>query len=442
MYDHNMQTVPFTKESVKNAPETAGVYIFRGKEGTPIYIGKAKNLKNRLNSYIQLNLGVKTSAMTSDARELSFIPVASEFEALLLEANLVKKYYPKYNIELKDDKSPLYIGITKSAYPYVVTLRQTQLQQIKLKRVYGPFIDGGSVRRVLRILRQVTPYSHHKLGKRPCLYHQIGLCNPCPSQIERETDLIKKEILQKQYRRNLFTLTRILSGKIDAVKKDLLTHMKEYSAKEEFEEAARLKDQLRRLEYVTAPSSNVEKYVRDPQLLTDIREGELTELSSLLEPFFGPLNISRLECFDIAHLSGTSPTASMVTFIDGEPDKRFYRHFRIRKLKQNNDTESMREVLTRRKKYFETWGKPDVLIVDGGKGQLSRALEVIGDEVPVIGLAKRYETIIVKHEGKFKGVILPKGPAKNLMQRIRDEAHRFARRYHHTLVTKTLLQKK
>jgi excinuclease ABC subunit C len=434
-----MKTYPFNRETILAAPQTPGVYIFRDEKGKPIYIGKAKNLKNRLVSYIAISLGPKTYAMVHEATNLSLIQVNSEIEALLLESNLVKKYLPKYNIELKDDKSPLYIAITKEPFARVLTLRQTQLSSFPIKQYFGPFVNSGSVRKVLKLLRRVTPYSQHTIGKRACIYHQIGLCDPCPNLITYEPDDASRERLKREYQANIRRLVRILSGKPDLVRTELIKEMEKLSSQENFEEASVYRERLAALNAVTSPNASIEGYVRDPELLSDIRTKESNELSKIIEPFFGKLTLTRIECFDIAHLSGTHPTASMVTFINGEADKQYYRHFRIKKERQNNDTESMREVLTRRSKYFDSWGKPDLLIVDGGKGQLMKAIEVLGDVVPIVGLAKRYETVIAYVNGEFKSTVLPDGGAKNLMQRIRDEAHRFARRYHHKLVTDALL---
>ncbi len=434
-----MKTYPFTRETILASPQTPGVYLFRDQTGKPIYIGKAKNLKNRLVSYIAISLGPKTYAMVHEATNLSLIQVNSEIEALLLESNLVKKYMPKYNIELKDDKSPLYIAITKEVFPRVLTLRQTQLASTPMKNYFGPFVNAGSVRKVLKLLRRVTPYSHHTIGKRACIYHQIGLCNPCPNTIVYEQNDQKREAMKKEYKANIRRLTRILSGKPDLVKTELTKEMERHAKGEDYEEASLFRERLASLNAVTSPNASIEGYVRDPELLSDIRHRESDQLEKIIEPFLGKMTINRIECFDIAHLSGTHPTASMVTFISGEPDKQYYRHFRIKKERQNNDTESMREVLTRRSKYFDSWGKPDLLVVDGGKGQLMKAIEVLGDTVPLVGLAKRYETIIAFVNGEFKSTVLPDGGAKNLMQRIRDEAHRFARRYHHKLVTDALL---
>ena len=161
-------------------PETPGVYIFWDKN-IPIYVGKAINLKRRVSSYFNLHLEPKTKKLMSEAETLSYIKVNSDFEALLLEANLIKKYLPKYNIVSKDDKHPLYITISKEEFPRILTSRKTDLKKRDLIAYYGPFPSSSNVKSILKIIRKIFPYSDHAIGKRPCLYSQIGLCDPCPN---------------------------------------------------------------------------------------------------------------------------------------------------------------------------------------------------------------------------------------------------------------------
>lgn len=436
-----MKRINADKKSVKNLPQVPGVYIFRDSEGMPVYVGKAINLRSRVSSYYLKNLATKTRQMVRSADHIRYIPVTSEIEALLLEASLVKRWQPKYNSELRDDKSPLYIGITKEKYPRILTLRQTQLDKYNLGNIYGPFVSAAAPRKVLRMLRRVFPYSTHAPGKRPCVYSEIGLCSPCPSAIENEEVKDKKEILRSKYKKNIANIKKVLSGKLKGLQRQLEKEMKEYSNKEEFEEASEVANQLKALEYITtAPKGRFESpYLSNPNLNEDIRERELQQLSKIVNKLLRlELNIRRIECFDIAHLSGTYPTASMVTFVDGEPDKTLYRHYRVSKQKKNDDVSSMKSVLIRRKASFKKWGKPDLVIVDGGKGQVGVANEVLGDEVAVVGLAKRFETFVYMAEGEYKEFRLPQGSAKSLVQRLRNEAHRFARKYHHNLVSKAI----
>ena len=434
-----MKQIDATKPEVKNLPETAGVYIFRDSAENAIYVGKAKNLKDRVTSYFSNKLAPKTYAMVNTAKTISYIPVTSEFEALLLEAKLVRSLKPRYNSELRDDKSPLYIGITKEEYPRVLTLRQSQLVKYSLTVSFGPFINSTSPKRVLKRIRKAIPFSTHKPFKRACVYNQIGLCDPCPSEIAsyKRTNLELHLGLKKEYSQNIRKTISILSGNIVGVKKDLQKQIRTLAKKADFEDAQKILEQLKMLEYVTSSFEPESSYIKNPNLLEDIRARELGELKNILTKYFRIENLSKIECFDIAHIAGTYPTASMVTFVNGEPEKSLYRHYKVSGKKKNNDVDSMKLVLIRRKARFGGWGKPDLIIVDGGKGQVSAAYEVIGMEVPIVGIAKSNERLVIKTKEGFDEVTL-NGQAKLLVQRIRNEAHRFARRYHHKLVSKAI----
>lgn len=433
-----MVTILAQKNNLKKIPLSPGVYLFKNINKNVVYVGKAKALKNRLSSYWALSLTQKTSLMMSEAYWVSYITVGSEFEALLLESSLVKKHRPKYNIELKDDKSPLYIGITNEPYPRVLTFRQTQLQSVKLKEVYGPFVNGRAARSVLKRIRKVIPFSTHRPTTRTCIYSEIGLCSPCPSMIEKTKDKETKLKLKRKYQRNVRKIQRLLDGQVGKVHNILENEIKKYSNSENYEMALQSYKSLEVLKSITQEKREISSYVENPNFLEDIRTEELNGLRKLLDKHLRLDSLNRIECFDIAHIAGFFPTASMVTFIDGEPSKNYYRHFKINQKNKNNDVDSMRLVLARRKKHINDWGKPDLIIVDGGKGQVSAALEVFHGEFPVIGLAKRLETLIIKTDDGFVE-ITPHGPALRLVQRLRDEAHRFARRYHHKLVSKAII---
>lgn len=409
-------------------PETAGVYFFYNKSKV-IYIGKAINLKRRVSSYFDLDLETKTAKMISEATRLSFIKVDSELEALLLEAKLIRTYMPHYNIISKDDKHPLYILITKEQFPRIISARKLMTNNYQLMASYGPFPSSKIVYSVLKMIRRVFPYSDHKIGKRACLYSHIGLCNPCPSEISNNQDPIIKQCQIKKYKQNIKNIKSILDGKIDKATKDLEKEMNSFSKKEDFENAALVRNQLANLKYITRPQMPTEYYMENPNLYEDTRQKELKELKKLT----GIENAKRIECFDIAHLSGTNATASMVTFVSGEADKNYYRHFRIKKQKANDDYASMQEVAKRRSLHFTDWGIPDLIIVDGGVGQVSAFKEKI-QNIPVVGIAKHPDRLIID-SNKIK----LEGPALNLVSRMRDEAHRFARRYHHKLLSKNML---
>lgn len=441
-----LKKIPITPKFYKNLPDSPGVYLYF-KENKPIYIGKAINLKRRVSSYFDLHLEPKTAKMISEANFFSFIKVTSELESLLLEAKLIRKYMPQYNIAAKDDKHPLYIIITKELYPRVITARKTDLESQKNAATYGPFPSSGSVRSVLRMIRRIFPYSDHKIGKRRCIYAHIGLCNPCPSEIESTVDPTLKKEMTKKYQNNIRHVGLILDGEIARVRKNLENQMSNFSKGEDYENAINVREQIRRLEYITQPQTKVENFMENPNLYEDIRKKESSELKSILRRSDLDIGkIDHIECFDIAHLAGTNPTASMVTFINGEPDKKYYRHFRIRQQKGNSDVDSLLEVIKRRIRHIDDWGRPDLVIVDGGKPQVGVfAHELKEYGIPIVGLAKRFETLVIPN--KMDGTIklseykLPRGAALNLVQRLRDEAHRFARVYHHKLVSRELVSR-
>lgn len=432
-----------------NAP---GVYIFKDQTGKVLYVGKSINVRERLKQHL-VSPYDKAKAIVSAAKKIEVIPVSSELEALLVEAKLIKKNLPRYNSAAKDDKHPLYIKITAEVYPKVQTSRKEEGKAT----YFGPFPSSAAVRSVLRQVRRIFPFhSQNKIGKQPCLYSHIGLCKPCPAYIEQIKDqkspamrcsLIK---MKEEYKKNIKRIQELLSGKSRSLHKTLGREMKQAARGEDFETAAKIREQIRRLEYITAPYKNPKEYLENPNLLEDIRHNEAKSLYNLLKPHFRRLTYpKRIECFDISHLSGENATSSMVTFTKGESDKNFYRHFKIRTKDSHDDYLMVKETLQRRFRHLDDWGKPDLIIIDGGKGQVGAARLVLKEyavRIPVIGLAKRLEEIIIPrlHLGGVNlnskldvGYVvfrLPLGsPALSLLQRMRDEAHRFARRLHFKL---------
>jgi len=419
----------------KDLPESPGVYIFLLGE-TPIYIGKAINLKRRVGSYFDINLESKTARMMGQAEYLTYILVSSELESLLLEAKLIRSYMPRFNISAKDDKHPLYIQITKEKYPRVITARKFNEKQKNIA-FFGPFPSSTNVKSVLKMLRKIFPYSDHKLGRRPCLYSHLGLCNPCPNGIENLKSEDDKYLQKKKYLKNIRHVKAVLSEQFNSVKIELGREMDFLSKKEMYEDAQIVRDQIARLDYITQVRMSSEYYVENPNLYEDQRNKELMELKNILVNCKLKIeNCTRIECYDIAHLAGIAPTASMVTFINGVPEKEYYRHFRIKNAKGGDDYGSLKEVIERRIKHLDDWGRPDLIIVDGGLGQVNTFSEVLKNneiDIPVIGIAKNPNRLIIKNKK-----IRLEGASLNLVARMRDEAHRFARRYHHTLISKSI----
>lgn len=437
----SLTRISLKRISLNDLPENSGVYLFRNADGEIIYVGKAINLKKRVKSYFVNSPLPKTAKMLTEVRSLSFVLVNSDLESLLLEAFLIKSLQPRYNTIAKDDKHPLYIKITKEIYPRVLTARKVDGKEPALA-FFGPFPSSHKVREVLRMLRKIFPYSDHKLGKRPCLYSEIGLCNPCPNLIKKTGGSEIKKLLRRKYLSNIKFIKQILSANFNKVVEDLYSGMVKLSSERKFEEAAILRDQIEKLSYITQTITPVFDYVKNPNLIEDIRGEELFSLRKILSNFIEvPKRLIRIECFDVAHLAGSFPTASMVTFINGEPEKVLYRHFRIHQIKRSDDIASLFEVAKRRIKHLEDWGVPDLIVIDGGKGQVMAFKKFFCQyKIPVVGLAKKFETLVFPKtkEVGFREFKVPKSPAKNLLQRIRNEAHRFARRYHHSILRKSL----
>lgn len=424
-----------SKKEFLELPSVPGVYTF-WKGETPIYIGKSINLKSRLNSYLDLNLGPKTRQMVSESERVSYIEVTSDLESLLLEADLVHKHKPKYNILLKDDKHALYIIITREEFPRVLAVRkldaiaELNLNLYSLISSYGPFPNSTNVKMILKLIRKLFPYSDHKIGKKPCLYSHLGLCNPCPNVINNKLQITS-------YKKNVRNIKLVLSRKFNVVRKSLEVDMKNLSKEQKYEEAALVRERIKALDYITQEKTDVSRFIENPTLIDDIRSQELEELKKLLSKNNVLLStINRIECFDIAHLAGNFATASMVVLIDGQNENSEYRHFKVRQKNSQSDYDSMREIVARRIKNFDRWQKPDLVIVDGGLGQVKAFHETCKIfDIPVVGIAKHPDRLIFPDGTKIR----LQGPTLHLVSRIRDEAHRFARRLHHKLIKNSLL---
>lgn len=410
-------------------PLKPGVYLFLNERDEVLYVGKAKSLKKRVSSYFVYlsRLGEKTKILVSQISKIKTLEVASEIEALLLEANYIKKYKPKYNIRLADGKAYPLIRITiKDKYPKVLIARRTE---DKKSLYFGPYPNTGAMRLVLRTIRRIFPYqSVVNHPNKPCLYYHLGLC-PCPQVFS-----------DKEYRKNIRHIISFLKGNTKTVIKDLKIERNILSNKEEFEKARLVQKKIDAILFVTSPAYEKFDYKLNVNLEEDLRRNELQSLQLCLAQHAVQTNyLERIECYDISNISGTNATGSMVVFVNGEKDSSQYRKFKIRKLYTPNDFAMMQEVLQRRLNHKE-WPMPDLIIVDGGKGQVSSAIEVVEErklKIPVIGLAKREEIIITS---SFDEIILPKdSPARNLVMRIRDEAHRFAITYHRVLRSKAFL---
>lgn len=477
------------EDKLKNLPTDPGVYFYKDAAGKIIYIGKAAVLRNRVSSYFQKTVkDPKTTLLVADIRDVEWITVDSEVEALFLESEFIKRYRPKYNIELKDDKHWIYVKITTGdKFPVVSYVRRPMDDK---STYFGPFTSTDAVRRAMKMLRKVFPYvTHDPLPPRACLQAHLGLCpNPEEGRIDSGT-----------YKRsNIHHLVMYLSGQQDKLMQALERDMTRAAKKQDFEAAVRARNQLNDLRALAK-----QMIFGDKEAFDLSRDQALVGLAERLQLPSAP---RRIEAYDISHMQGSDNVASMVVFTDGVPNRDEYRRFKMR-LVGNDDFAHMREVMRRRfsGKNLTEWPKPDLLLIDGGKGQLSSALTVLdelGIAIPAIGLAKREEEIIVrtseiearktfasviakeerlrqsdqpggsvissvveksppptnrslrvgrddkgawvKDTDDFRSILLPKDShVLQLLQRVRDEAHRFAVTYHALLrgkrQTKSLL---
>ncbi|MBI2620691.1 GIY-YIG nuclease family protein [candidate division WWE3 bacterium] len=429
-------------EKVAKLPRSPGIYMFMDGKKQIIYVGKAKVLRDRVRSYFGSDVaaGSKTRRLIQSIRDLKYIEVMSEFEALILEAEMIKKHMPRYNINLKDDRSYLYIVVRREEFevgilPKIFLERRQSLKPDDL--YFGPFTQSESARRVLGTIRKVFPFrdcSPSKFGryrrlKRPCLYGHLGLCSaPCTGAVT-----------SVQYRKDVRKIVAVLSGGQRGFTRRLEASMNKASQIQDFERAKYYRDLLRKFQYLNDSFSAPQSYMDNPYLIEDILNRALDDLLSAI-PFLKKIP-DRIECFDVSDISGDFGAGAMVVAIKGRLANGEYRRFKIRSVKKPDDYEMMREVLRRRfareKRRDKRWELPDLLVIDGGRGHVSAAhdvLQELGVCVPVIGLAKRLESVVYKGgKGYIEIKLNRSNEGLKLLQRLRDEAHRFSRRYHHLL---------
>ena len=548
------------KQTLKLLPSLPGCYIYYNKDGEVIYVGKAKILKRRVMSYFnRKHDSVKLNVLVPQIERLEYIITNTEVEALILESHLIKKYKPRYNVLLKDDKKYPYFLITDEDFPRITIVRKKNINPEK-GRYYGPYTDIRAMHATLDFLKKIFPLKQCKSPKfkdRPCLYYHIGRCMaPCQNLVT--PDEYKTVVKQAE----LF-----LSGKQSELMAQIKEQMQKYSDSLQFEKAAKLRDSYNdlaktiekqkvvyentklnedvislmaedgifaivilmiregrlidkkdfvyeveeddrteffatffkeyystlKLEYPDRIVSNELEAVgekalyeewleilakkkvkisygksaqgKELQMLADknakvvLDNAKITKMSKIRDDFneigsylAEKLHLRnfpyRMECYDISHIQGTNTVASMVTFINGVPKKSEYRKFKVDSTEgKPDDFLSMKEVLTRRLSHLgeKKWEKPDLMIIDGGKGQLSSVMEIIEGlgitGIDVVSLAKKHEEVFLPKQSK--PVILPRNSsALFLFQRIRDEAHRFAITYHRKLRSKAMIESK
>ena len=425
-------------EKVNDFPTTPGVYLMKDATGRVIYVGKAKNLRARAGSYFLKAAAEdrRTADLVREIRDIDYLDAESEVDALLLESRLVKDVQPRFNSDLKDDKTFPYLQITTHEdFPRVEFTRTPRQKGVKL---YGPFTSAGSLRGAIVVLQRIFKFrtctldidAHDEQWRwfRPCLLASIDQCTaPCNLRISKE-----------DYRKDINRLKTFLDGGKKRLLEEMRQDMLAASAKLEFEKAARLRDEIRLLETLDQ-RGDLEEHVQPEVFLVDPKKG-LAGLEKVLGLKQPPRVI---EGVDIAHLHGNETVASLVQFIDGLPFKPGYKRYRIKTVDGIDDFKSIHEVVSRRFARLAREGAslPDIFLIDGGKGQLSAALDAVESlgVVPpcMIALAKREEEIFLP--GRSEPLRLSRDSfSLRLLEYVRDEAHRFAQHYHHLLRSKRL----
>lgn len=411
--------------NIKDIPASSGVYIYKNSDNKIIYIGKAVNLKKRVSQYFQNDeaLGYKTQKLVSQIAKIDYQIVGSEIEALILESSLIKQYRPKFNSQLKDDKSYIYITISKDKLPIIKPAFKSTLNKNSI--FFGPFPDSSAVKSLLKTIRTIFPFYSSIHGPKKCLYCHLNLC-PGPTPDVQE------------YKKNILKIKNILNGNFSKLISKLEKEMSVFSKSQNFEMAKIRRDQINSLNYIISGWRNLSNLYQNVDLQEDQVSKSLRDLKTILSPYFPNLkNINRFEAYDISNLGKKYFVGSMTVFQQGRVAKNEYRQFKIYSKITPDDQFMIKEIIYRRLKHPE-WQLPDFILVDGGKPQVSSATSITN--IPILGLAKREETIVIKTATNWVEIKLPKNsPSLLLLQQLRDEAHRFANNYRKKLIQKTII---
>ena len=412
------------QEKLTQLPDRPGVYLFKDAQGTILYVGKAVSLRKRVTSYFQPSrpLSNKLSRLIEQTADLEWIVTGSEAEALLYEASLIKEETPKYNVLFRDDKSYPVLKVTaEERFPRLYIGRGTHEPGVQ---VIGPFANATLLKQAFAAIRRVIPFrTCRTLPKRACLDYYLKLCPaPCEGKMTPEA-----------YRESLSQVFRLMEGKKEEVLKELQVKMLAASKERRYEEAAKFRDQVAGLQELRS------------RRRAFIPSEALADLQSVLR--LGPLP-RRIEAFDVSNIYGREAVGSMVTFVDGKPFKDGYKRFKIKTVAGIDDYAMMKEIIGRRYQGLSPKGTvpdvstlPDLVVIDGGRGHLNSALDVLKElklDLPAVGIAKEFEELFLPD--KREPIVLPpQSRALQLVQRLRDEAHRFAIGYHRLLRGKKAL---
>jgi len=423
-------------------PKAPGVYFFKNSRGEVFYIGKAINIKNRVQSHKFDN----RLFSPEEIKTVEWIRTANEIEALLKESEYIKKFQPKMNIRLRDDKKYFYIGFTKEEFPRIfITHQPTTSMAYEITKTYestknsrieyiGPFTDGNALKITMKYLRRLFPYYttnpkrpfvQKKHGALPCSWCHLDLCpGSNPSKIH--------------YKNNILAIKKILSGQRNTVAKKITAEMKRAAKAKDYEKAAEARDLVEAMENIFTHHNIVLPWAPEQKTEEPTHEKVAEYLSKITGT---ELPVYSVEGYDISNIQGKEATASMVRFDHGHPNKSLYRKFTIRGRWEPDDYRMMREVIKRRLEHKE-WPMPDLMLIDGGKGQLNAALrqcQMTNDQCQIVSLAKREEELYLPKRKLPLSLSKMPQEAQNLLKYVRDEAHRFAVAHHRKLRMKKLL---
>lgn len=426
------------KQVIKTLPSAPGVYLFKNSHSV-LYVGKSINIKARVKSHFEnAKLDIKESVILNESIQIDTILTDSDFNAIVLESELIKKYQPKYNFILKDGKSFLYLKITiTDIFPKVLIVRK---ENDKKSIYFGPFSSMKLLTKILKDIRKIIPYCTQKnISKIPCFYSKINLCNPCPNMIELHSNNVEYyKKLKYQYKSNIKLLLTLLKGKSDWLIKHYKNQLKLCTIHHDFENAIIIRDKLIRLDSILHKTTYNENLVFS---YCNNSQSALKSLFTLLSKYFNNLiNLKRIECFDISTLYQHNSTASMVVFVNGVMDNSLYKRFKIKNLHNVSDTQMIQEIIERR--FQNNWPQANLIVIDGGKPQVRTVYNIfikLKKAIPFIGIAKHPDRLIIGYP-PFKTIKLPNHDlGLNVLRLLRDESHRFAKKYHLLLREKDFL---
>ena len=421
-----------TRSQIDSLPSMIGLYLFKNNERIN-YIGKSVNIKARVISHLEnAKLDNKERLIIENSNKIEVIIADSEFKTLILEAKLIRELQPKYNSIWKDDKSPLYIKITiEEEYPKVGITRKPAFVKTTAGEeslYFGPFSSVKMVEKIINDIRHIIPFcTQKKMGNKACFYSKIGLCNPCPNEIKNTAE-------KKIYKKNIKQVISILNGNVKTIIKDLNLKLNVLIKSNQFEQAIIIRNKIFRFDRLLNLKNDSDFYKNN-------NEKNLDEMLDILKKYFPQLiKLERIETYDISKLGLKQAVGSMVVMKNNQIDKKEYRKFKIKQVSLPSDFDRLKEVMSRR--LQQKWPTPDLIIIDGGRPQIKAILKIFESNkrsIPLLGIVKNPDRVIVGVEG-FPNLFL-KNDSKvlNIIRLLRDESHRFARKYHLFLRSKDFL---